>query len=145
MDIIVTLDVLSKLLSSNSFRVSNSATVIHSLFFPQGCFLAGVALSPNVVELMAVILLLALGPGWVGPHSTFASVGLLACWCQCCLTLLDPGSSESEETPTDLLLVSKGSFQKKKRRNIWKIPYVRGGGLGGGLFHMLSRKIFIAF
>ena len=107
MDIIVTLDVLSKLLSSNSFRVSNSATVIHSLFFPQGCFLAGVALSPNVVELMAVILLLALGPGWVGPHSTFASVGLLACWCQCCLTLLDPGSSESEETPTDLFLVSK--------------------------------------
>ena len=27
--------------------------------------------------------------------------------------------------------VCKGSFQKKKRRNIWKIPYLRGGGQRG--------------
>ena len=46
----------------------------------------------------------------------------------------------SEEDP--FYRTHKGSFQKKKRRNIWKIPYLRGGGGSAGvIFHMLSRKI----
>ena len=38
-------------------------------------------------------------------------------------------------------IFSKGSFQKK-RRNIWKIPYVWGGGSGGVHFPYVVTKDF---
>ena len=50
----------------------------------------------------------------------------------------------AKETRTLEIAAKLREAFKKKRRNIWKIPYVRGG-VRGVIFHMLSRKIFIAF
>ena len=41
-----------------------------------------------------------------------------------------------------LLLLQLGKLSKKKRGNIWKIPYVRGGGSRGGNFPYVIMKDF---